>query len=170
MIQSGNYLMKFSNGGIEVLRNGEILYFNKRPMYAFIKTAMSITEFYDAPYDQVDSKGNTIIASGMLKPPTGSELAFQDIYEAAGTGFKVSRTVTVLKNIDDFGFASKIAFVMAASDDVHDYDIFAPANWYRQNEYAKPHVMGYDKDCEYFWRREDQLYPAILCGTAQIYR
>ena len=154
MIQSGNYLMRFSNGGVEVLRDGAVLYFNRRPMYAFIKTALSITEFYDAPYGQVDSKGNTVIASGILKPPTGSELAFRDIYEAAGTGFKVSRTVTVLKNIDDFGFASKIAFVMAASDDVHDYDVFAPANWYRQNEYAKPHVMGYDKDCEYFWRRE----------------
>ena len=154
MIQSGNYMMRFSCGGVEVLRDGKILYFNKRPMYAFIKTVLSITELYDAPYDQVDSIGNKIIARGILKSPTGSELAFLDIYEAVGAGFKVSRTVTVLKNTDDYGFASKIAFVMAASDDVLDYDIFAPANWYRRNEYAKPHVMGYDKDCEYFWRRE----------------
>ncbi len=154
MIRSGQYVMRFSSGGMEVLRDGEILYFNRRPMYAFIKTALSITEFYDAPYDQVDSEGEKVIAGGILKPPTGSELAFRDIYEAAGTGFKVSRTVTVLKNIDDLGFASKVAFVMAASDEVRDYDVFAPANWYKQNEYAKPHVMGFDKDCEYFWRRE----------------
>src|SRR5690606_9411430 len=93
-------------------------------------------------------------AHGVLVLPTGSQLAFADLYEAAGTGFKISRSVTVLKNVDDYGFATKIAFVMAASDEVRDYDMFAPANWYRRNEYAKPHVMGYDKDCEYFWRRE----------------
>ncbi len=153
-IQSGDYVMRFSKGGVEVLRDGVILYFNKRPMYAFIKTALSITEFYDAPYSQVETNDNQVVASGFLKLPTGSELAFLDTYEAAGTGFKISRSVTVLKNIDDYGFATKIAFVMAASDEVRDYDMFAPANWYKQNEYAKPHVMSYDKDCEYFWRRE----------------
>ncbi len=154
MIQSGNYLMRFSCGGVEVLHDGEVLYFNKRPMYAFIKTALSITEFYDAPYQEVVQDQHQVTASGLLKSPTGAELHFKDVYEPNGTGFKVSRTVTVLKNIDDYGFASKIAFVLASSDDVRDYDYFAPANWYRQNEYAKPHVMGYDLDCEYFWRRE----------------
>ncbi len=154
MIQSGNYLMRFSCGGVEVLRDGLVLYFNKRPMYAFIKTALSITEFYDAPYQEVIQSSNGVTASGLLKSPTGAELHFKDVYEPNGTGFKVSRTVTVLKNIDDYGFASKIAFVMASSDNVRDYDYFAPANWYRQNEYAKPHVLGYDLDCEYFWRRE----------------
>ena len=153
-IQSGNYLMRFSCGGVEVLRDGLVLYYNKHPMYAFIKTALSITEFYDAPYQEVVQYQNQVTASGLLKSPTGAELYFKDVYEPNGTGFKITRTVTVLKNIDDFGFASKIAFVMAASDDVRDYDYFAPANWYRQNEYAKPHVMGYDLNCEYFWRRE----------------
>jgi hypothetical protein len=154
MIQSGSYSMRFSCGGVEVLRDGKVLYFNRRPMYAFIKTALSITEFYDALYDEVSENAGKAEACGILKSPTGAELAFHDVYEAAGTGFKVSRTVTVLKNTDDYGFATKIAFVMAASGNVCDYDYFAPANWYRQNEYAKPHVMGYDKDCEYFWRRE----------------
>jgi hypothetical protein len=153
-IQSGNYLMRFSLGGVEVLRDNEVLYFNKRPMYAFIKTALSITEFYDAPYQEAVQDQNQVTASGLLISPTGAELHFKDVYEPNRTGFKVSRTVTVLKNIDDYGFASKIAFVLAASDDVRDYDYFAPANWYRQNEYAKPQVMGYDLDCEYFWRRE----------------
>jgi hypothetical protein len=123
-------------------------------MYAFIKTILSITEFYDAPYDEITENGSCVAAKGVLKTPTGAELAFHDTYEPSGTGFKVSRTVTVQKNINDYGFASKIAFVMAASDDVCDYDYFVPANWYRQNEFAKPYVMGYDKDCEYFWRRE----------------
>jgi len=149
-----NYVIRFSNGGVEVLKGNNILYFNKRPMYAFIKTALSITEFYDAPYETGVKENNRITAKGVLKSPTGSELAFVDIYEAAGVGIKVSRTVSVLKNIDDYGFATKISFVLAASDNIRDYDYFAPANWYQQNEYAKPHVMGFDLDCEYFWRRE----------------
>ena len=153
-IQSGNYSLKFSDGGVEVIKCGSVLYYNKRPIYAFIKTVLSITEFYDAPYENIMLNDGKIIASGLLKSPTGSVLDFNDIYEAANDGFKVSRTVTVKENVDDYGFASKISFVLADSDNLTDYDCFAPANWYRQNEFSKPHVMGYDKDCEYFWRRE----------------
>lgn len=153
-INSGNYTMRFQNGGLEVLKDGVILYFNRRPIYAFIKTSLSITEFYDAPYDEITIHDGCVTAEGILKSPTGSKLAYCDIYETTGTCFKVNRTVSVLKSVDDYGFASKIAFVLAGSDDMHEYDYFAPANWYRQNEYAKPHVMGYDLNSEYFWRRE----------------
>ena len=153
-LQSGDYVMRFADGGVEVLRDDKVLYFNRRPIYALIKTALSITEFYDAPYAFFTQDGDRVVAEGVLKTPTGAELAMRDVYQAAGTGFKVSRTTTVLKNVDDYGFASKLSFVLAASDDILDYDYFAPANWYRQNEYSKPYSMGYDKDCEYFWRNE----------------
>ena len=63
---------------------------------------------------------------GVLQSPTGAALSMRDVYEVAGQGFKVSRTTTVLKNVDDYGFASKVSFVLAASDDVRDYDCFAP--------------------------------------------
>jgi hypothetical protein len=153
-IQNGNTVIRFAHGGLEVLRDGKTHYYNKRPMYTFLKTALSITEFYDAPYQEIIQASGKVTAEGRLQTPTGAELAFRDVYEPADTGFKVSRTVTVVKNIDDLGFATKIAFVLAASDQVRDYDYFAPANWYRNNEYAKPHVMGYDLTSEYFWRRE----------------
>lgn len=153
-IRSDDYTMRFQNGGVEVVKEGKTLYFNKRPLYAFVKTALSITEFYDAPYNEIHEDGRQIIAKGVLSTPTGAELAFLDVYECVSRGFKVNRTVTVLKNVDDYGFATKIAFVMAASDNVRDYDCFAPANWYRRQEFTSPHVMGYDLNCEYFWRRE----------------
>ena len=151
---NGCYTLRFLNGGVEIIKNGKILYYNKRPIYAFIKTALSITEFYDMPYQEVSVTDERIHGRAVLKTPAGSELDFSDTYETAGLGFKVSREVIVLKAADDYGFASKISFVMADSDNIRDYDYFAPANWYRQNEYAKPHVLGYDMDCEYFWRRE----------------
>lgn len=153
-ISVGKYTMRFQNGGIQVLKDNTLLYYNKRPMYAFIKTALSITEFYDKAYDDVYQEDGRIVAKGILKSPTGSELAFTDVYETMDSSIKVSRTIKVLKNVDDFGFASKIALVLADSDNMRDYDYFAPANWYRQNEYAAPHVVGYDLDCEYFWRNE----------------
>lgn len=153
-ISVGKYTMRFQNGGIQVLKDDTLLYYNKRPMYAFIKTALSITEFYDKAYEDVYQEDGRIVAKGILKSPTGSELAFTDVYETMDSSIKVSRTIKVLKNVDDFGFASKIALVLADSDNMRDYDYFAPANWYRQNEYAAPHVVGYDLDCEYFWRNE----------------
>ena len=153
-IASGNYEIRFAEGGIEVLRDGKVLYFNHRPMYAFIKTVLSITEFYDAPYEHVYSENGCVIAEGILKSPTGAELQMRDTYEAVDDGFRISRTTKVLKNVDDYGFASKISLVLAASENISDYDYFSPTNWYRQNEYSKPYSMGYDKSCEYFWRTE----------------
>ena len=149
-IQAGNYLMSFQGGGVEVLRDGKVLYFNRRPLYALIKTVLSITEFYDAPYETVQEDGGRVIAEGVLETPTGARLAMRDVYEAVGKGFRVTRTTTVLTSIDDYGFASKLSFVLAASDSVTDYEYFSPTNWYRLNEYSKPYSMGYDKDCEYF--------------------
>ena len=153
-LKTGDYNLKFVNGGYEVIKNGQTLYFNRKPMYASIKTVLSITEFYEAAYDEVTESGGVINAKGVLKSPTGSELSFQDIFEVHGKSIKINRTVKVLKNTDDYGFASKIGFVLASSDNVRDYDYFAPAAWYKNQEYGKPYNMGFDMDCEYFWRRE----------------
>ena len=48
-----NYTARFCDGGVEVFKGDTLLYYNKRPMYAFIKTALAVTEFYDAPYGVV---------------------------------------------------------------------------------------------------------------------
>ena len=37
-IKNGNYELSFENGGVEVCKEGKVLYYNKRPIYAFIKT------------------------------------------------------------------------------------------------------------------------------------
>ena len=86
--------------------------------------------------------------------PSGSAFAFTDVYEAADAGFKVSRNVEVLEAGDDLGFSTKISLAMVESDDLHDYNCFAPGVWYRQNEFAPDSAMGKDLDNEYFWRME----------------
>lgn len=40
-----NYTARFCDGGVEVFKGDTLLYYNKRPMYAFIKTALAVTEF-----------------------------------------------------------------------------------------------------------------------------
>jgi hypothetical protein len=153
-LQLGEYVLGFETGGISVSRDGQELYFNRRPVYVFVKTALSITEFYDGPYLSVTERDGQVVAEGVLTTPTGTVLAVRDVYETAPSGFKVSRNVTVQNTIDDLGFATKFALVLAESDDIRAYDYFAPAAWYRQNEYTRPDIMGHDLDGEYFWRRE----------------
>ncbi len=150
----GDYTLGFIDGGIEVRNGDRLLYFNKRPMFVTVKTAFAVSEFYDKAYADVRASGGKIIAEGTLTVPSGSAFSFTDIYEAAGSGFKVSRNVKVLKAGDDLGFSTKVSFTMAASDDVRDYDIFAPGVWYKQNEFAPDSAMGKDLDNEYFWRME----------------
>ena len=36
-MKCNRYVPTFENGGVEIRGNGEILYYNRRPMYAFIK-------------------------------------------------------------------------------------------------------------------------------------
>lgn len=155
MLKTDDYVLSFNDGGVEIQKENALLYYNRRPMYVFVKTAFSVTEFYDAAYEKVNAVSERVVeAIGTLKTPTGSAFAFTDTYEQTDDGIKIARTVSVLKTVDDQGFATKIAFVMAASDNIRDYDCFSPANWYKDNEYAAPYVVGYDKDCEYFWKRE----------------
>ena len=148
------YTLRFDAGGIQIVSGERLLYYNKRPLYVFVKTALSITEFYDKAYDSVSPSGSRVVAKGTVTTPTGSCLAFVDTFEAVGRGFRIHRKVTMVATRDDLGFATKFALVLAASDEVRDYDYFAPAAWYRQNEYSRPDIMGHDLDCEYFWRRE----------------
>ena len=58
--------MQFENGSVEVIRDGQVLYFNRRPICACIKTVLSITEFCDAPYGTVEQIDGRVIAPGIL--------------------------------------------------------------------------------------------------------
>lgn len=146
-----DYVLAFADGGVEVTRNGKRLFYNKRPMFVHVKTAMAVTEFYDGAYGETAMDGDTVYARGSLTTPAGSVFAFEDAYSVRPSGVKVDRRVRVDHVGDDLGFSSKISFVAASSDRVRDYDCFAPGVWYKQNEFAPEYALGKDLDCEYFW-------------------
>ncbi len=164
----GGRALQFENGGVKIVKDGEVLYYNKRPMYAFVKTAMAVTEFFDSAYDEVTEGDGRVWAEGTLKTPNGSELHFEDIYIDDAGSIAISRTVKVLrKGEDDLGFASKISFVLPDTKSIRDYQCFAPAIWYRDNEYARPNVTGFDPECEYHLRRETAMTLPLFAARSK---
>lgn len=69
-LQLGDYVLGFEAGGITITRGGQRLYFNRHPLYVFVKTALSITEFYDGPYGGVTVSDGRVVAEGVLSTPT----------------------------------------------------------------------------------------------------
>lgn len=153
-VKFGKYRAYFVEGGVRVEREERLLYYNKRPLYALVKTAEAITEFYDAPYQEMILEEGRVTGRGTVVSQAGSCLVFADVYEAAGEGLKITRKVQVEQAGDDLGFSTKLSFTMAESSEYADYQYFAPGVWYRQNEYAPPWAIGKGLDAEYFWRFE----------------
>lgn len=167
-LQNGDYELVFDGGGVVVEKKGEVLYYNKRPMYAFVKTEMAVIEFFDKAYDSVEKSGDEIIASGEMVTPNGSKLEFKDTYSVDTEGIIINRNLKVLeKGNDDLGFASKISFVLPDAETIRDYQCFAPGNWYLDNEFARPFVVGYDPECEYNWRKETGLTLPIFAALSK---
>ncbi len=160
-LTTGSYVLGFVDGGIEILKDGQQLYFNRRPVYVFVKTALSITEFYDEAYESVRATHSGAIGAGSITTPAGSRLSFEDTFEPLGSGFRIKRKVSVVETADDLGSATKFSLVFSGSEEIRDFDYFAPGAWYRNNQYTQPDRMGYDLECEYFWRREVN-YPLPL--------
>lgn len=145
------YDLVFAGGGVEVRKDGRTRFFNRRPLYAGIKTAEATSEFYEAPYAEVLPDGDGITARGTLESPAGTVLSFEDRYTSEPSGIRAARRVRVIRTGGDLGFSTKISLVMAASDQVRDYECFAPGVWYRHNEFAPETAFGKDPDREYYW-------------------
>ncbi len=149
-----HYQLQFTDGGIQVCRDGRKLYFNKRPLFITIKTVSAINVFYDCPYETVEENGDCVTAKGTLTVPSGASFAFVDTYRTEAPVFSVSRQVTVLEAGDELGFSSKFSLTMTESSNPADYQCFSPGLWYKHNEFAPDRVIGKDLDCEYFWQHE----------------
>lgn len=148
------YRLRFADGGIQVCRDGRVLYFNRRPVFVTVKTVSAINVYYDCPYETVEAGNGGILARGELRVPTGAVFAFADTYRKGEEGFELSRRVTVVEAGDELGFSSKFSLTMAQSASPRDYQCFAPGLWYKQNEYGPEGLIGKDLDCEYFWQLE----------------
>ncbi len=151
----GSYLLHFENGGLEVRRNGQTLYFNRRPIYVSVKDYGGIMAFRDVPYETVAEDGGDVVAAGRFVTDNGSVLLVCDRYSIVDGTLKIARRATVEQTDErDLGFQTKISLYQAQSDELLDYDYFSPGQWYRHNEYAAPYALGKRMDLQYYWRKE----------------
>ena len=154
-LQTGEYTVTFENGGLEVSKNGKILYFNRRPVWVSVKDYGGICRFRDIAYDHVTADGNGVLGEGTFTTDYGSVLKVRDVYSVEGEAVKIARKTTVIAADErDLGFQTKISLVQAQGNDLNDYDYFYPGQWYEQNEYAADYAMGKDLSLQYFWRKE----------------
>ncbi len=154
-ISLGAYDVLFENGGIRVLKEGSMLYFNARPVYVSVKTYGAINEFRDIAYDRVFVSDEDVVGEGMFVTRNGSEIFVRDVYTACGDMLKIARSAEVRKRHEnDLGFQTKISLYQAVSDELRDYDCFSPGQWYRNNEYAADFALGHNPELQYHWRKE----------------
>lgn len=150
-----NYQISFEHGGVQVRKDGRLLYFNARPVYVAVKTYGAINVFRDAAYDSVKDGDDETTGEALFVTGNGSEIAVRDIYSVESGALKIIRTARVMKcSPDDLGFQTKISFYQAASDELRDYDYFSPGQWYRDNAFAADFAPGKNMDLQYFWRKE----------------
>ena len=151
----GSYTVQFENGGVEVKKNGKLLYFNHRPIYVSVKNYGAMNDFRDCAYQTVDEKNGLIVARGTYETDNGSVLSVRDEYEIVGDALHIDREVIVEKaNEDDLGFQTKIFFYEAQSDRMEDFYYFSPGQWYQHNQYASPNSIGKRMDLQYHYRKE----------------
>ena len=154
-LKVGSYLARFADGGIRILKNGETLYFNARPVYVSVKTYGAVNEFRDTAYDRVEEQNGTVTGESLFVTKNGSEIAVRDIWSVHGGTLKIAREAKVRKSSeDDLGFQTKISFYQALSENLRDYDYFSPGQWYRDNAYAADFALGKNMDLQYYWRKE----------------
>jgi hypothetical protein len=112
---------------------------------------------HEAGYSAVDFDGQTIRCSGTVTSEAGSVFRFEDLYSVQDheASFRFSRKVTVEKpGNGDLGFGSRISINLLDSNDIYDFNFFAPGAWYKQNRGVVAHAQGSDLSQEYFWFRE----------------
>ena len=95
----GKYSILFENGGVEVKKEGKLLYFNHRPVYVSVKTYGGIMEFRDIAYDAVCEQDGKILAQAKFVTDFGSELKVKDVYSVEGNALKIARKYNHRLNI-----------------------------------------------------------------------
>jgi len=151
----GAYELIFANGGLEVKKDGDLLYFNHRPIYVSVKTYGAINEFRDMAYESVYEKNGSVFAEGRFITDNGSVLFVRDEYKIVDAALKIARKTLVEKaNEDDLGFQTKIFFYQAKSDELTDFHYFSPGQWYRDNKFAGVYALGKNMNMQYYYRRE----------------
>lgn len=82
-------------GGVEIRKNGQVLYCNLMPLFVTVKTNTAINVDYSGAYHAVRRTEDKILAEGILELPSGSSFRFEDFYGVDNSGFWMKRKVQI---------------------------------------------------------------------------
>ena len=89
-ITLGSYEILFQDGGLQVNKEGQCLYFNHRPVYVSVKTYGAINEFRDSAYDSLIPVTDGVLGECRFVTDNGSVLYVRDLYTARDGSLKTS--------------------------------------------------------------------------------
>nr|WP_144922194.1 discoidin domain-containing protein [Paenibacillus bovis] len=151
--ESGRY-------GIGVYKNGKRVYYNNKPQQLFIKDDQDSRIAYEAAYNDVQLSDGTLVFTGKVGTNRGSIISFKDIFSIGNSDgvFEVKREVNIEKATEgDVGFNSKFSLMPEATENMEQYEMLAPGNWYKDNSNVVKGAFASDYSHEYFYIREMRL-------------
>lgn len=146
--------------GIGVYKNGARLYAQAEPQQLLIKDEQGRPRSYGAAYQEVELTGGALVLKGVVETAQGSAVAFEDRYTAIGQSgeFKLQREVVFEQaSAADIGYNTAFSLIPLAAENIEQYEMLAPGNWYKKNENVVPGAIASDYSDDYFYIREMRL-------------
>lgn len=164
-LASGNYKLRAEvqpggTFGVGVYKDDQRMYEQRRPQQLFIKEEQEQRVQYEAAYDSVEVNEQSLIMRGVIGTNYRSLIEFTDTYRP-GTepgSFEMSRSVTVTKAAEgDIGYNTIFGLVSDSEQNIEQFDMLAPGNWYGKNDNVVPSAIASDYSQDYFYIREMRL-------------
>lgn len=146
--------------GIGVYKGGERMYGQRHPQQLLVKEEQEQPVRYEAAYDSVEAVGGALILRGIVGTNYRSLVAFEDTYRpgAEPGAFDVLRSVTVVKGEEgDQGYNTVFGLMPDAEQNMEQFDMLAPGNWYGKNDNVVNSAIASDYSHDYFYIREMRL-------------
>ena len=164
-LQSGNYLFRLTEGpsglGYEVVKkDGDTLcrlYYTEKPFLLSLKDYAAKRVNYEAAYASCEKDGDTLVLKGALTTLLGTCFYVTDCVSVRDDlgDFLFCRHIDIENAAeDDLGFDSQITLGVLHSDNVRDYDYFAPGGVYKKNELSYPNSLFHDLSLDIYWARD----------------
>lgn len=146
--------------GIGVYKDGQRLYGQRHPQQLLVKEEQEQPVRYEAAYDSVEDGEDALVLRGTVGTNYRSLVAFEDTYRPGADpgSFEVSRSVTVVKGEEgDKGYNTVFGLAPDAEQNIEQFDMLAPGNWYGKNDNVVNSAIASDYSHDYFYIREMRM-------------
>ena len=173
---TGGLDLSFPLGRLNISASGLGLYFENKvrwvqpnPLRVQIYKTDGAIVWALSGYKSVAKKDASVVATGSVVTPGGSEIAFEDVWAPSGPGVSLERNVKVTKAVpQEQGFFSSFELETEGASALADFEPFVPGSLYGDNTYLTPVSFGSKKNTaagiKDVFIREDRI-PAPLIAV-----